>query len=153
MPSQAVRLRRVDRVGAVAPAQPKSGLRQRKRVCRVPSQALVLALVRTFGAGYLGFILCGSSLRFCTAHQDSDLGPMAADALDDVLQDGADFLARRRLAFAQDHRHRLAGRPFIDVDRQETALVIMGVEQRELLLAVHRIERASISSVIEDGVR
>src|SRR5512136_1469618 len=66
------------------------------------------------------------------AHQDSDLGPMAADALDDMLQDGADFLARRRLAFAQDHRHRLAGRPFIDVDRQETALVIMGVEQREL---------------------
>src|SRR4051812_34152904 len=78
------------------------------------------------------------------AHQDSDLGPMAADALDDVLQDGADFLARRRLAFAQDHRHRLAGRPFIDVDRQETALVIMGVEQRELLLAVQALTRRAL---------
>ena len=34
MPSQAVRLRRVDRVGAVAPAQPKSGLRQRAKAGR-----------------------------------------------------------------------------------------------------------------------
>ena len=73
------------------------------------------------------------------AHQDVDLGPMPADALDDMLEDRANFFAGRRLALAQDHRHRLAACCFIDVDRQEAALVIMGVEQRELLMAVHRV--------------
>jgi hypothetical protein len=36
MPSQAVHLRRVDRTGAVAPAQPKSGLRQRAKAGSLP---------------------------------------------------------------------------------------------------------------------
>src|SRR5436853_3712284 len=61
-------------------------------------------------------------------------------APDDMLEDSADLLARRRLARAQDHYHRLAARPLIDVDRKETALIIVGVEQRELLVAVNRIE-------------
>src|SRR5262249_16981460 len=34
------------------------------------------------------------------AHQDSDCGPMVADALDDVLEDGPGFRAGRRLARA-----------------------------------------------------
>src|SRR5467141_5032071 len=62
------------------------------------------------------------------AHQDVDLGPMPADAFDDMLEDRADLLAGRRLALAQDHRHRLAAYRFIDVDRQKAALVVMGVE-------------------------
>ena len=66
---------------------------------------------------------------------------MPADALDDMLEDGAHFRPGRRLALAQDHRHRLAARRLIDVDRQKAALVVMGVEQRELLMAMHRIER------------
>ena len=66
---------------------------------------------------------------------------MAADALDDVHENRAHLLSRRRLAFAQDHRHRFAAGAFVDVDGQETALVVMGIEQRELLIAVNRVER------------
>ena len=74
-------------------------------------------------------------------HQNVYLRPMRADVLDHVLENGAHFPARRRLALAQDHRHRLASNPFVDMDRQETAFVVMGVEQRQLLIAMHRIER------------
>ena len=75
------------------------------------------------------------------AHQDAHLRPVPADAPDDMFEDGADLVARRRLAGAQDHRHRLAARPLVDVDRQKAALVVVGVEQRKLLVAMHRIER------------
>jgi hypothetical protein len=75
------------------------------------------------------------------AHQDADLGPVTADAPDHVLEDGAHLHAGGRLALAQDHRHRLAAGSFIDVDRQEAALVVVRVEQRQLLMAMHRIER------------
>ena len=51
------------------------------------------------------------------------------------------LLAGRRLALAQDHRHRLAARRLVDVDRQKAALVIMGVKQRQLLMAVNDIAR------------
>src|SRR4029077_11259948 len=49
------------------------------------------------------------------AHQNVDLGPVAADAPDHVLEDGAHLHPGGRLALAQDHRHRLAGGSFIDV--------------------------------------
>ena len=42
-----------------------------------------------------------------------------------------------RLARAQDDRHRLAGRRLVDMDRQKAAAVVMRVEQRELLAAMH----------------
>jgi hypothetical protein len=54
-----------------------------------------------------------------------------------MLEEGADFGARRRLARAQENRHRLAAVYVIDVDRQEAAGVVVGVEQRQLLVAVH----------------
>jgi hypothetical protein len=53
----------------------------------------------------------------------------------------ADLLARRGLARTQDHGDRMSGRGVIDVDRQEAALVVMGVEERELLMAVNDINR------------
>lgn len=53
----------------------------------------------------------------------------------------ADLLARRRFSRPQDHRDRTAGSRIIDVDRQEAALVVMAVEERELLMAVNDIER------------
>ena len=86
-------------------------------------------------------------------HQDVDLGPMPADAFDDMLEDRADLFAGRRLALAQDHRHRFAAYRIIliDVDRQKAALVVMGVEQRELLVAVHRV--AGIVDVERDRGR
>ena len=53
----------------------------------------------------------------------------------------ADLLARGRLAGAQDDRDRPARRRVVDVDRQETAFVVMRVEQRELLMAVNHVHR------------
>ena len=44
-----------------------------------------------------------------------------------------------RLAGAQDHGNRLAGRRLVNVDRQKAAAAVMGVEQRELLAAVNPI--------------
>ena len=75
------------------------------------------------------------------AHQDMHLGPVPPDARDDMLEDGAHFHPGRRLALAQDHRHRLAAGAFVDMDGQKAALVVVSVEQGELLPAMNRIER------------
>ena len=53
----------------------------------------------------------------------------------------ADLLACRGLARAQDHGERVAGGGVIDMDGQEAALVVVGTEQRQLLMAVNDIER------------
>ena len=74
---------------------------------------------------------------------------MAADTADQVLQQGADLGPRRRLARAQQDRHRLAALDMVDVDGQEAAGVVVGVEQRELLVAVHRI--AGVVDIQRDG--
>ena len=65
--------------------------------------------------------------------------PVPADAAHQVLEEGPDLGARRRLAGAQENRHRLAALDVVDVDRQEAAGVVVGMEQRQLLVAVHRI--------------
>ena len=65
----------------------------------------------------------------------------AGGCVGQAAQMPAHLLARRGLAGTQDHRHRAAGRRIVDVDRQEAALVIMGVEQRQLLVAVHDVDR------------
>ena len=70
------------------------------------------------------------------AHQDIDRRPAGADAADDMAQHQRHLGPVRRLAGAQDDRHRLAGGGLVNVDRQEAAAVVMGVEQRELLPAV-----------------
>ena len=61
----------------------------------------------------------------------------------------AHLAARRRLARPQDHRHRARGGGVVDVDRQEAAVIVMGVEQRQLLLAVDHV--AGIVDVQGDG--
>ena len=76
---------------------------------------------------------------------------VAADAADQVLEEGADLGTRGRLARAQEDRHRLAALHVIDVDGQEAAGVVMGVEERELLVAVHGI--AGVVDVEGDGGR
>jgi hypothetical protein len=63
------------------------------------------------------------------AHQDMHFGPVPSDARDDMLEDGAHFHPGRRLALAQDHRHRLAAGAFVDMDGQKAAFVVMSVEQ------------------------
>ena len=62
-------------------------------------------------------------------------------AADQPAQVTADLDARGRLAGAQQHGDRTACRGVVDMDRQKAALIVMGVEQRELLMAVNDIHR------------
>src|SRR4029079_12261917 len=62
---------------------------------------------------------------------DPGLWPMAADAANQPTQVTTDLGARGRLARAKQHRDRPARRRVVDMDRQEAALVVMGIEQRE----------------------
>ena len=64
---------------------------------------------------------------------------------------GANFDARRRLARAQDDRDWTALVGVIDMDRQKAALVIVGVEQRKLLMAVRHV--AGVVDVERDARR
>ena len=80
---------------------------------------------------------------------DPGARPVPADAADQVLEEGADLRPRRRLARAQQNRHRLAAFHMIVVDGQEAASVIVGVEQRKLLVAVHGI--AGVVDIERDG--
>jgi hypothetical protein len=58
---------------------------------------------------------------------------------DETTQVTAYLCARGRLAGAQQHGDRPACRRVVDVDRHETALVVMSVEQRELLMPMNDI--------------
>ena len=49
------------------------------------------------------------------------------------------FLARGRLAGAQQHRHRPAGGSVVDVDRQEAAFAVVAIPKGELLVAVDHV--------------
>jgi hypothetical protein len=60
---------------------------------------------------------------------------------DEPTQMAAHFFSRRRLAGTQQYRYRPRHRRVIDMDRQKTALVIMGIEERQLLVAVNDINR------------
>ena len=73
------------------------------------------------------------------AHHDVDCRPAGADMADDMAQHQGHLGTVRRLAGAQDDRHRLAGRRLVDVDRLEAAAVVIGVEQRQLLTAVNPV--------------
>ena len=75
--------------------------------------------------------------------------PMAADAAHQTTQMAADFVSRWCLAGPQQHRHRARGGGLVDMDRQEAAFVVMRVEQRELLMAVHDID--GVIDVQRDG--
>jgi hypothetical protein len=85
------------------------------------------------------------------ADQDIDPWPASADGGHDVAQDEHHLGPVRRLARAQDYRHRLACGRLVDVDGEEAALAVVGVEQRELLLAVRRI--AGVVDVEHDATR
>jgi hypothetical protein len=74
-----------------------------------------------------------------TAHQDLNPRPAGANAANHMAQHGGDLDTIRRLAGTQDGCHRLAALRFVDMHRQKAMTVVMGVEQRQLLTAVHRI--------------
>jgi hypothetical protein len=49
--------------------------------------------------------------------------------------------AARHLAGTQDHRDRSAALGVVDMDRQKAVFIIVGVEQRQLLTAMHHVDR------------
>ena len=65
--------------------------------------------------------------------------PVPANATDQPAQMGSHLLAVRCFAGTQDRLHAMAGLGVIDMDRQKAPLVVMRVEQRQLLMAVHGI--------------
>ena len=75
------------------------------------------------------------------ADRDVGRGPMPADPADEPTQMAAHFLTRRGLAGTQQYRYRPRYRRVIDMDRQKTALVVMGIKERQLLVTVHDIDR------------
>ena len=81
----------------------------------------------------------GPSVVGISPEGEAGARPVPADAAHQVLEEGADLGTRRRLARAQENRHWLAALDMIDVDGQEAASVVVGVEQRQLLVAVHRV--------------
>ena len=85
------------------------------------------------------------------AHHDVDRRPAGADMADDMAQHQRHLGPVRRLAGAQDDRHRLAGRRLVDVDRQKAAAVVIGVEQRQLLAAVNPV--LGVVDVEQDAAR
>lgn len=74
------------------------------------------------------------------ADGDACVRPVGADPAYQPAQMVAHLHAAWRLARPQDHAEALPARSIIDVDRQEAARIVVGVEQRELLLPMHPIE-------------
>ena len=66
--------------------------------------------------------------------------PMAADAPHQSADVAGDLGAGRCLAGSQQHRHRATCGGVVDMDRQEAALAIMAVPERELLRAVDDVD-------------
>ena len=73
------------------------------------------------------------------ADGDAGGGPVPPDTMHQAAKMAAELGAARRPAGPQQHRHRARGGGVVGVDRQEAALVVVGVEQRELLAAVHHV--------------
>jgi hypothetical protein len=73
------------------------------------------------------------------AERNARRQPTCADAPNQPAQMGPHLHATRRLAGPQDDGHRSAAIRVVDVNRQEAALVIMRIEQRELLVAVDNV--------------
>lgn len=70
------------------------------------------------------------------ANGDDRVWPVHPDTTDQPAQMGTDLLAARRLSGAQDGHHAMAGVGVVDMEGQEAPFVVMGVEQRKLLVAV-----------------
>ena len=85
------------------------------------------------------------------AHQDMSPWPLSPDQAHEATQIAADLRACRRLSRMQDHGAGAAGGGVIDVDRQETALAMMRIKERKLLMAVTTSSVSSISSVMLSG--
>lgn len=79
------------------------------------------------------------SIVAVAADQDLDPRPAGPDRPPHMAQHQRQFRTIRRPARPQDDGDRHAVRGFIDVDRQDAAAVVMGMEQRQLLVTGHAI--------------
>jgi hypothetical protein len=82
-----------------------------------------------------------ATIMAIAAHSDASVRPVPADAADQAAEQLANLHTRWRLAGPQDHDNRSPGRRIVDMDRQEAALIIMSVPLRQLLMAVHNVDR------------
>ena len=64
---------------------------------------------------------------------------MQPDASHQPTQMSTHLLAIWRLPRAQDCQHAMAGVGVVDMDRQKPPLIVMGIEHRQLLIAVHGV--------------
>src|SRR5208337_2890256 len=92
-----------------------------------------------------------SRVMSVAAKQDARLRPALADMPRQPAQMCANLDAGRRLAGTQHDDDGPASIGVVDVDRQEATLVVVGVEQRELLMTMHNI--TGVVDVESDGRR
>ena len=100
-----------------------------------------LGVCRRYGRGVANDALrlapihhLGPAIVAVAADGDAGCRPMAADRPDETADMTAHLGAGGRLARPQDHGHGTAGRRVVDVDRQKAALVVVGIEERQLLV-------------------
>ena len=83
----------------------------------------------------------GAAIMTVAAQRDAGFGPVRLDTPVQSADMAGDLGARRRLAGAQQHRHRPAGGGVVDMERQEAALSVMAIPERQLLAAVDDVDR------------
>jgi hypothetical protein len=103
--------------------------------CGVGSQAE--DPIHPVGAAPVEYLWTG--IMAVSAQQDLDLGPQGADGADETAHKAADFLPTRPRAGPQHGRDET---PFAvkHHDRLKTVIVMKGIEQPQLLAAVHAVE-------------
>ena len=75
------------------------------------------------------------------AQDDAGIGPVLLDTPVQPADMAGDLGAGWHLAGAEQHRHRPPGRGVVDVERQEAALAVVTIPERQLLAAVDDIDR------------
>jgi len=93
----------------------------------------------------------GGGIVRIAPQQDAHVGPGLANLSDDPLEDRHDLLSRGPSPRPQDGGDQLPAPSLVDMDRQITELVVVGVEEGQLLMPVGRV--FSIVDVEEDSGR
>ena len=70
---------------------------------------------------------------------------------DEVLEEFRDLGSGRRFAGVPANHHRHAALHVIDVDGEKAACIVVGVERRQLLVALFRLQVSPLSNVMVPG--
>ena len=112
------------------------------------------------GVGLAPFHRLGPGIVAVAPEGDARPGPALADMAHEPAQMGAHLDPRRGSCRTQHDRDGTRALGVVDMDRQKAALVVMGVEERELLMPVHDIagvvdieQVSSISRMTDAGSR